>query len=136
MFVFEEMKLHTNLGVGGDVWSREDFFAIKKRVQNRKGRKKKMPRVVKKGVEKKSLLNEKLRLVCLNAFLFSSKEAMEVLYASKSINDSATRIWEQLDKQHHMVARLESNRWFGSKTEEWRKLWKTTSLGNPKQMMR
>jgi len=36
---------------------REDFCAIEKRVQNRKGRKKKMPRVVKKGVEKKSLLN-------------------------------------------------------------------------------
>jgi len=32
---------------------REDFCAIEKRVQNRKGRK----RVVKKGVEKKSLLN-------------------------------------------------------------------------------
>jgi len=36
---------------------REDFCAIKKRVQNRKGRKKKIPRVVKKGVGKKSLLN-------------------------------------------------------------------------------
>jgi len=36
---------------------REDFCAIKKRVQNRKERKKKMPRVVKKGVEKKLLLN-------------------------------------------------------------------------------
>jgi len=35
---------------------REDFCAIK-RFQNRKGRKKKMPRVEKKGVEKKSLLN-------------------------------------------------------------------------------
>jgi len=39
--------------VGGDVWLREDFCAIKKRVQNRKGRKKKMPRVVKKGSGKK-----------------------------------------------------------------------------------
>jgi len=36
---------------------REDFCASEKRVQNRKGRKKKKPRVVKKGVEKKSLLN-------------------------------------------------------------------------------
>jgi len=40
-----------------DVWLRKDFCTIEKRVQNRKGRKKKMPRVVKKGVEKKSLLN-------------------------------------------------------------------------------
>jgi len=44
MFVFEEIKLHTNLGVGGDV----------KRVQNRKGRKKENAKGGKKGSGKKN----------------------------------------------------------------------------------
>jgi len=55
------------------------------------------------------------------------------VHASKSINDSVTRIGEHLDKTSYginrldsivdrMVARLERNRWFGSKTEEGRKL--------------
>jgi len=99
------------------------------------------------------LSTEPLRLVCLNGNgipVFKQSSNGGSVHACKSINDSVTRIGEHLDKTSHsinrlesivdrMVARLEKDRWFGSKAEEGRKLgdqWKTTSLGDPNQMMR
>jgi len=94
------------------------------------------------------LSTQPLRLVCLNGNgipVFNQSRNGGSVCPSKSINDSITRIGEHLDKTTHgiksldsivdrMVARLESNRWFGSKTEEGSSgdQWKTTSLGGSK----
>jgi len=69
---------------------------------------------------------EPLRLVCLNGNgipVFEQSSNGGSVRASKSINDSVTRIGEHLDKTSHginrldsiadrMVGRLERNRWF------------------------
>jgi len=78
------------------------------------------------------LSSEPLRQVCLKGNgipVFEQSSNGGSVHASKSINDSVTRIGEHLDKKMHeinrlesivdrMVARLEKNRWFGRKAEE------------------
>jgi len=55
MFAFGEMKLHTNLGVQGDVWLR-GFLCNQKKCPKQKGKKKENAKGGKKGSGKKKLL--------------------------------------------------------------------------------
>jgi len=90
------------------------------------------------------LSTEPLRLVCLNGngipvFKQSnggSVHANSVTRLENILSHGINRLDSIVDR---MVARLKRNRWFGSKTEEGRKLgdwWKTTYLGDLNWMMR